>query len=119
MKKSQLKQIIKEELEAVLSESISQDEFREEAYKLGKAWGDLKILDFDIALKALRDLYSKLDLGWQDDKAKKNFADRIIRDAFVIYGNPEEQDRLSQLTVDEPWTRYGETVAQMTKDMYK
>jgi hypothetical protein len=107
MKKSQLKQIIKEELEAVLSESISQDEFREEAYKLGKAWGDLKILDFD------------MDLGWQDDKAKKNFADRIIRDAFVIYGNPEEQDRLSQLTVDEPWTRYGETVAQMTKDMYK
>ena len=113
--KSQLKQVIKEELESVLTERLSQREFRQEVFALANAFDNPEYVK-DV-LKPLKNLYSKLDIG--NEKIKRRYAEDVIRAAFSQYSGKEAQDLLSQLTTDQPYTRYGDKMAAAIKDTYR
>ena len=117
MKRSELKQVIKEELESVLTERVrlSQREFREEVFALAKAFDNPEYIK--MVLNPLRDLYSRLDIG--NEKIKRRYAEDVIRDAFSRYSDTQAQDLLSQLTTDQPYTRYGDKMAAAIKDKYR
>jgi len=113
--KSQLKQVIKEELESVLTERLSQREFRQEVFALAKAFDNPEYVKK--VLNPLKDLYFKLDIG--NEKIKRRYAEDVIRAAFSQYSDTEQQDLLSQLTTDQPYTRYGDKMAAQIKDTYR
>ena len=92
IKKSELKQIIKEELESILTERLSQREFRQEVFNLAKAFDNPEYVKK--VLNPLKDLYSKLDIG--NEKMKRRYAEDVIRAAFSQYSDTEQQDLLSQ-----------------------
>ena len=113
--KSQLKQVIKEELESVLTERLSQREFRDEVFNLAKAFDNPEYVK-DV-LKPLKNLYSELDIG--NEEIKRRYAEGVISAAFSQYSDKEAQDLLSQLTTDQPYTRYGDNMAAQIKDTYR
>ena len=115
IKRSKLKQVIKEELESVLTERLSQREFRQEVFALAKAFDNPEYVKK--VLNPLKDLYSKLDIG--NEKIKRRYAEDVIRAAFSQYSDTEAQDLLSQLTTDQPYTRYGDKMAAAIKDTYR
>ena len=115
IKKSELKQVIKEELKSVLTERLSQREFRQEVFNLAKAFDNPEYVK--MVLKPLKNLYSKLDIG--NEKIKRRYAEDVIRAAFSTYSDTEAQDLLSQLTTDQPYTRYGDKMAATIKDTYR
>ena len=117
IKKSELKQVIKEEIESILTERLSQEEFRQEVFNLAKAFDNPEYVK--MALKPLKNLYSKLDIGHGDEKIKRSYAEKVIRSAFSQYSDTEQQDLLSQLTADQAYTRYGDKMAAQIKDTYK
>ena len=115
MKRSELKQVIKEELQSVLTERLSQREFRQEVFNLAKAFDNPEYVK--MVLKPLKNLYSKLDIG--NEKMKRRYAEDVIRAAFSQYSDTEQQDLLSQLTTDQSYTRYGDKMAAAIKDTYR
>ena len=115
MKRSELKQVIKEELESVLTERLSQREFRQEVFALAKAFDNPEYIK--MVLNPLRDSYSRLDIG--NEKIKRRYAEDVIRAAFSQYSDTEAQDLLSQLTTDQSYTRYGDKMAAAIKDTYR
>ena len=117
IKKSELKELIKEEIESILTERLSQEEFRQEVFNLAKAFDNPEYVK--MALKPLKNLYSKLDIGYGDEKVKRRYAGKVIRSAFSRYSDTEQQDLLSQLTADHAYTRYGDKMAAQIKDTYR
>lgn len=115
IKRLELKQVIKEELESVLTERLSQREFRQEVFNLAKAFDDPQYVK--TVVNALRDSYSRLDIS--NEKMKRRYAEDVIRAAFSAYSDTEQQDLLSQLTTDQPYTRYGDKMAATIKDTYR
>tara|TARA_B100001063_G_scaffold142981_1_gene133606 strand:+ start:696 stop:1052 length:357 start_codon:yes stop_codon:yes gene_type:complete len=114
--KSELKKLIKEEIESVITERLSQREFRQEVFNLAKAFDNPEYIK--MALNPLKNLYSKLDIGYGDEKIKRSYAEEVIRSAFSQYSDTEQQDLLSQLTTDQAYTRYGDKMAAQIKDTY-